>query len=98
MWDLSLEDLNATALELDKQYKESGNKSFLEKRTTKDKAIKLKLDIVLDILQTKLDELNESKVAAENKRHNEKIESLIAAKESEELAGKSVEELRKMLK
>ena len=98
LFDLSLEELDTLAVGLQEEYDGSKGKSFLTKRTTKDKNIKMRLDLVLDILQTKLDEANEEKNAAEAKRHNSKIEAIIAAKEDEELAGKSVAELRKLLK
>lgn len=98
IWDLSLEQLDELAVQLQKEYEGSKGKSFLVKRTSKDKTAKLRFDIVLDILQTKVEALNEEQQAAEDRRHNEKIESLIAMKQDEELAGKSVAELKKMLK
>lgn len=98
LWDLTLEQLDELAVQLQKEYEGSKGKSFLVKRTSKDKTAKLRFDIVLDILQTKVEELNGEKQAAEDRRHNEKIESLIAMKQDEELAGKTVAELKKMLK
>jgi hypothetical protein len=52
----------------------------------------------LDILNTKLEWRERAVKAAETRKHNQRIETLIADKKDEELANKSVEELEKMLK
>ena len=62
------------------------------------KLTQLKFDIVFDILLTKLEEAKASSEARNNKEYNEKIMSLIAQKETEALQGKSVDELKSMLK
>lgn len=98
LWDLSLTDLDSLAVELQNQYEESGKKSFLVKRSVKDKTTKLKFDVVLDVLQTKSEELEEAKQKAEDKAHNEKIIQLISEKKNEELKGKSVKQLEAMLR
>jgi hypothetical protein len=98
LWDLPLSELDALAVNLEDAYKNSKGKSFLEKRTTKDKGIKLQFDVVLDILQTKVEEQEELRNAREVKAHNEKILDLISQKKDEELKGKSLNELEKLLK
>ena len=98
LWDLSLDDLDKLAVSLDDQYKKSQGKSFLEKRSTKDATIKLQFDIALSILETKKLELETEQQASEDKKHNERIIQLIAEKKDEELKGKSVKELEKMLR
>lgn len=98
LWDLSLTDLDALAVSLETAYNESGKKSFLVKKSVKDKDTKLVFDIVLDILQTKVEEADAAKEAKETKEHNQKILSLIAEKQDEALKGKSLKELEKMLK
>ena len=98
LWDLPLDILDALVVSLDEAYKNSKGKSFLVKRTTKDANIKLAFDIALDILQTKVEEQDEARMLSENKEHNKKILELIASKKDQELAGKSVAELEKMLK
>lgn len=98
LWDLPLTSLDALAVELEAEHKDSGKKSFLVKNSAKDKTAKLKFDIVLDILNTKMEEAEEAKTKAENKKHNDRILEAIAGKEDEELKGKSVAQLRKMLK
>lgn len=98
LWDLSLTDLDQLAVSLQEQYEESGKKSFLVKRSVKDKTTKLKFDVVLDVLQTKSEELEEAKQKAEDKKHNEKILQLIAEKQDESLKGKTIKQLEAMLR
>lgn len=98
LWDLSLKELDEMAVSLENEYQESGKKSFLVKRSTKDKTTKLKFDIVLDILTTKSEEAEALKDAADIKEHNEKIMKLIEEKKDGELASKSISELKKLLK
>lgn len=98
LWDLSLADLDTLAVSLDEGYKSSKGKSFLDTRTTKDKGLKLQFDIVLDILQSKVEDNNAIKDAREIKEHNQKILGLIVEKKDEALKGKSVKELENMLK
>lgn len=97
LWDLSINELDTLAVSLNDAYENSKGKSFIEKRTTKDKNLKSQLDVVLDILQTKVEELEASKEKAARKERNQKILSLIALKEDEELAKKSKKELQALL-
>lgn len=98
LFDLSVEDLDQLAVGLEESYKNSKGKSFIDKQSTKDKKLKLSFDIVLDVLNTKLEKMEEAQTQAENKAHNEKIISLIADKQDEELKGKSVSQLKAMLR
>lgn len=98
LWDLSLADLDNLAIELQEKYEESGKKSFLVKRSVKDKTAKLRFDVVLDVLQTKSDEMEEAKQKAEDKKHNEEIMQLIVEKQKEGLKGKSIKQLESMLR
>ncbi len=98
LWDLNLVELDNLAVSLEKDYKESKGKSFLEKKTTKDKGIKLQFDVVLDILNTKVEENEIAQNAEETKAHNQKILGLIKQKQDSKLECKSIKELEKMLK
>lgn len=98
LWGLSLVELDALAVSLEEAYKNSKSKSFLDKKTEKDKIIKLRFDIALDVLNTKVDEKEAAKKEAEDKEHNQKILSIIKEKQDEALKGKSIKELEKMLK
>jgi len=97
LWDLPVSQLDEIAVDLEKQYKSSGKKSFLDVDSKKDKLVKLKFDIVLDILQTKVEDNNKARKAAETKAKREKLLDLIAQKEEGELLDKSKRELEKEL-
>jgi len=98
LWDLSLEDLDTLAISLETEHKESGKKSFLVKTSAKNKITKLRFDVVLDVLNTKVEEMQAVQEAAEIKEHNKKIIALIAEKQDEALKGKSIKQLEAMLK
>lgn len=98
LWDLSLEELDALAVSLEAEHKHSAKKSFLVKTSVKDKTAKLRFDIVLDVLNTKVTAQEAATEALEIKEHNKKIISLIAEKQDESLKGKTIRQLEGMLK
>lgn len=98
LWDLSLAELDELAVSLEAAHNQSAKKSFLVKSSAKDKTAKLRFDIVLDVLNTKADAEAAALEAQEDKAHNEKILGLIVEKQDESLKGKSVAELKKMLR
>lgn len=98
LWDLSLEELDALAVSLETAHRESAKKSFIVKSTAKDKTAKLRFDIVLDVLNTKVEEEQVLAEALEIKEHNKKIITLIAEKKDESLKGKSIKQLEAMLR
>lgn len=98
LYDLSLEELDTLAVSLEEQHQASGKKSFLVKKSVKDKTTKLRFDIVLDVLNTKAEEVQAAADAQEIKEHNKKIIELIAEKQDESLKGKSIRQLEAMLK
>lgn len=98
LWDLSLTDLDNLAVSLQKEYESSKGKSFLDKRTTKDKGLKLQFDVVFEILEAKVDENESLREVKENKEHNNKILSLIEKKKEDKLGEMSIKDLESMLK
>lgn len=98
LWDLSLVELNNLAKGLNKELKRQDEEDFLGENTKEDEITKLKFDIIIDVLTTKKKERDAASTAADNKAHNQKILELIAAKEAEELKGKSIEELKGLLR
>lgn len=98
LWDLSLMDLDALAVSLEVAHQESGGKSFLKKKSEKDRTAKLRFDIVLDVLGSKVEESDAAREAFENKEHNQRILGLIAEKKEEALKNKSIKELESMIK
>lgn len=97
LWDLSIATLDKMAVALEKEYEKSDGKSFVRKSTEKDRVAKLRFDIVLDVLTTKMEEDEAARNASDAKAHNEKILSLIAKKKEASLENLSIEELEKQL-
>lgn len=98
LWSLTLPQLDELAVSLEENVEKSATKTYLKKRTNKNKLAQLSFDIVLDILQTKMAEAEELQSAAEIKKHNDKILTLIAEKQEADLKNLSAEELQALLK
>ena len=98
LWGLPLKELDQIATGLQEEYKKSGKKSFLIKKSAKDKLLKLKFDVVLDILVTLAEEAEAAKDTAANKLHNDRILSKIAEAQDRKLDGLDEEALLKLLK
>ncbi|EJD3358066.1 hypothetical protein M1Y69_003550 [Salmonella enterica] len=100
VWDLNLNALNEMAKDLSRQVKEaaSDEEDFIGAKSAVDSQLQLRFDIVKAIIGVKLKERDESATAAERKANNQIILELIQRKKQQELEGKSVEELEKLLK
>ncbi len=99
LWNLGITDLDKLAVALEEAYnKAKGKKTFLQIKSEEDKTAKLRFDIALDILTTKVEEMEEARTAQETKEHNQKILGLMAEKRDAQLKGKSLKELEKLLK
>lgn len=98
LWDLSLDELDALAVSLETEHKQSAKKSFLVKTSVKDKTAKLRFDVVIDVLGTMVAEQEAALEALEIKEHNKKIITLISEKQDESLKGKSIKQLEAMLR
>jgi hypothetical protein len=98
LWELSIDELDELAVSLDTEHKTSGKKSFIGRSSEKDKTLKLKFDVVLDVLNTKVEEEEEATQAYEDKQYNEKLLTLIIEKQDESLKGKSVKQLQAMMR
>lgn len=96
LFSLGIDELDKYAVTLSEAYDSSGAKSFIKKKTEKDKLLKLRMDIVLDVLDTKCREEEEAKSRYQINRNNAKIDSLIAEKRDEKLSKLSIEELEAM--
>ena len=85
---------------LQKEFDEFGKTTRSERivKNSKKDLAELKLNIVSYIIDVFLKEDQEDILRAENKKSNEPILELIIEKEKEELKGKSIEELKAMLK
>lgn len=102
LWELSLSELDEIAVNLEEEYKKSGKKSYLVAKSKKDKTLKLKFDIVLDILTSKVESEEKAKIAGETKRKLDRVIAIrakvIESKEEEDIAEMSDKEFDKYLK
>lgn len=97
LWDLSLQDLNTTAKNLNAVLKQASEEDFLQQKDSKSEEMQEKFDIVLYVLRTKQDEQEKRKHLAEANKQNALIRDLIQRKKESELESLSVEELEKRL-
>lgn len=103
LWDLSKEELAQMAKKLRKRIKDLSKSddeelAFLDEKVSKVMTEDtLRFNIIKDVYQTKAASEKESLEASQKKQKNQKILELIARKQDEELAGKSIEELQAML-
>lgn len=102
LWSLALTkgqvNLDRIAIDLNQQIKSSTEtESFVDKTKTVDKTLQLQFDIVKHIIEVRLDELEASKLAASQKQKMDRLLALVAEKEDQALAEKSVDELRALI-
>lgn len=97
LYDLSLTNLDSIYKTLNKQVKQSEEESLLTTKTSVDTELEVQINIIKHIVSVKLEEQEAREKAAENRAQQQKIMSIIAAKEDEELQNSSLEDLKKML-
>jgi hypothetical protein len=99
LWDIPLTsnrkcaNLDDIAIGLDKQLKEYSTTSFVKKTKKSNDLLKLKFDIVLTVIKAKQEEEEISEQKVVNKEKKQKLLEIIAHKENEAMASKSIEEL-----
>jgi len=97
LFDLSLESLDAIAVNLDKKIENGGKKSFIGKRDTSASENESKLEIVKFVIQAKLEEADARKTRAEKASQKEFLASLLEKKRMAQLEGLSIEEIQKQI-
>lgn len=97
LWDLNVEQLDQIYRELAAQRREISGESLLATGTEEDNTLQLQLCIVREVFDQKQAAAVEARNASAKKAERQKIMAALAAKEDEELMGKSADELRAML-
>lgn len=100
LWDINLEDLNSIYGSLVREKRKIDDTESLI-ATTQTEAVSMldnKIAIVKRIYEVRNAQIQAAAKAQEDKEFNRKILDLIASKEDDALKGKSIEELRNMLK
>lgn len=97
LWDLSVRDLDTIFKALNSQKKQEQEESLLAVKSKEESVLEAKIEIVKYIVATKLAEAEQKSIRAEQREKKNRIAEILADKQDEELRGKSVEELQKML-
>lgn len=97
LWDLSLTNLDSIYKTLNKQIKQSEEESLLDAKANVDTELEVQVAIIKHIVSVKLAEKEAAEKSYAKKEQKQKIMSIIAAKENEELQNSSIDDLRKML-
>jgi hypothetical protein len=97
LWDLSTENLDSIYKNLNSQLKQTQEESLLKVRSTGDKELDVKIEIVKHIVTVKLEEATARLQAKEKREQKQKIMEILQNKKEASLLGKTTEELQKML-
>jgi len=96
LWELSVKELDALYGRLRTEQKSHEQDSLLNVNAIDD-ILELKINIVKDIVETKLTEAKEKENAQIKSERKQKILSIIADKQDQELKNKSSEELLSLI-
>lgn len=102
LWDLPLSsakgvDLDTVAQKVYKEVKDSEEVSFVKGSNPASTLLKAKLEVVKYIIDVKLLENEQRRIAADKKEQIDNIRRLISDKKAADLAGQSIEDLEKKL-
>jgi hypothetical protein len=103
LWDLPLQgrkneaNLDDIAIALNKQLKETGEESFVSTKKNEDTDARYKLDILRHIIAEKIAATEKAGKAAEKRQRKQRVLELIREKDDAALAGKSKEDLEKLI-
>lgn len=97
LWTASLAYLDRIAVAVDKQIQEEGVKSFIGRTSKSSTENKLRLDILKDVIETKVNENEAKKTKDEKKAQAEFLQGLLVEKEMDALKNMPVEEIKKKL-
>lgn len=96
LWDLTVQQLDSIYKTLNAELKKVQEESLLDTKTTANKELELKVDIIKYIVSVKQQEAKTQKEAKETREKRQKILGIIAAKEEANLENLSIEELTAM--
>jgi hypothetical protein len=97
LFDLPVEKLDGIFKTLRAEQKKTEEESLLGKKTHQEETLAIKIEVVKQVVTYKLDEKKKREDAAVRRQKKQQIMELIVNKENEAMAGKSLDELNKML-
>ena len=97
LYDIPLSGLDKMYGELKKQQKNFGEDSLLNKKSSEEKEIGIKIGIIESIVTDRLADIDKAKKAQQTRERNRRIAQIIADKEDAALNDMSLEDLKAML-
>ena len=97
LFDFSIKQLDKLAVHFNELNEKTNEKTFLAEKSDTNVATKLRFEIVLDVLKTKVANQEAAAKSEETKKNNSRILEIIKGKQDESLMGLSVEELEAKL-
>jgi len=98
LWSLSLTSLDAIYIVLSDEKDKTSKKSLLEKKTSANTELDIKLDILKFIVETKQAEANDKLAKTVKQQEATKLKELLAKRHEDKLNELTVEELEAKLK
>ena len=87
-------DLDNVAIALNRELKSYEEESFVKPRTKETSSIRKRLELVKDIIETKLNEAKKAEERLAKEERRKKLLEIIAKKQDSELEEKSLEDLK----
>lgn len=97
LWDLPLESLDEIWQKINATIEDASRTSLLSVRSNKNVELTEKAEVVKAIVEYKLAAAEKADKARQTKAEKERILNIIAAKQEQELASMSIDELKKKL-
>ncbi len=97
LWDLPLESLDEIWQKINATIEDASRTSLLSARSNKNVELTEKAEVVKAIVEYKLAAAEKADKARQTKAEKERILNIIAAKQEQELASMSIDELKKRL-
>ena len=97
LYDIPLSGLDKMHWELKKQQKNFAEDSLLNKKSSGEKEIGIKIEIIESIVDDRLADIEKAKKAQQTRERNRRIAQIIADKEDAALNDMSLEDLKAML-
>ena len=97
LYDIPLTSLDRMYGELKKQQKGFGEDSLLNKKSSEEKEVGIKIEIIEAIVADRLADIDKAKKAQQIRDRNRRIAEIIADKEDASLREMSLEDLKAMI-
>jgi hypothetical protein len=97
LWDLPVGELDKLHQQLTARQESTKGKSLLKKKSAEDEVLQLQIDIVTDVVETKLAEARKLAERVSRKQQKDRIREILAKKQDQSLMDMSEEDLLKKL-